>query len=69
MVVAGSRGVTLGYVIIGVFVFDYPRWVSNWPSAMILIMHAVRSLPSTLSDPVPIDPTLSKNRRSGGSLR
>jgi hypothetical protein len=35
---------------------------------MILIMHAVRLLPSTLSDPVPIDPTLSKNRRFGWIL-
>jgi hypothetical protein len=28
----------------------------------------VRSLPSTQSDPVPIDPTLSKNRRFGWIL-
>ena len=68
MLVAGLVGVTVGYVIIGVFVFDYPRWVSNWAVCMILIMHAVRSLPSTLSDPVPIDPTLSKNRRFGWIL-
>jgi len=68
MVVAGLVGVTLGYVIIGVFVFDYPRWVSNWAVCMILIMHAVRSLPSTLSDPVPVDPTLSKNRWFGWIL-
>jgi hypothetical protein len=68
MVVVGLVGVTLGYVIIGVFVFDYPRWVCNWAVCMILIMHAVRSLPSTLSDPVPINPTLSKNRRFGWIL-
>jgi hypothetical protein len=68
LVVAGLLGVTIGYVIIGVFVFDYPRWVCNWAVCMILIMHAVRSLPSTLSDPVPIDPALSKNRRFGWIL-
>jgi hypothetical protein len=68
LVVTGLVGVTLGYVIISVFVFDYPRWVSNWAVCMILIMHAVRSLPSTLSDPVPVDPTLSKNRRFGWIL-
>jgi hypothetical protein len=68
LVVAGLVGITIGYVIIGVFVFDYPRWVSNWAVCMILIMHAVRLLPSTLSDPVPIDPTLSKNRRFGWIL-
>jgi hypothetical protein len=68
LVVAGLVGVTIGYVIIGVFVFDYPRWVSNWAVCMILIMHAVRFLPSTLSDLVPIDPALSKNRRFGWIL-
>src|SRR5262249_41798306 len=39
LVVAGLVGVTIGYLIIGVFVFDYPRWVSNWAVCMILIMH------------------------------
>jgi len=68
LVVAGLAGVTVGYLIIGVVVFDYPRWVANWAVCMILIMHAVRFLPSTLSDPVPIDPTLSKNRRFGWIL-
>jgi hypothetical protein len=68
LVVAGLVGVTLGYVIICVVVFDYPRWVSNWAVCMILIMHAVRLLPSTQSDPVPIDPTLSKNRWFGWIL-
>jgi hypothetical protein len=68
MVVAGLAGVTIGYVIIGVIVFDYPRWVSNWAVCMILIMHAVRSLPSTLSDPVPVDPTSSKNHWFGWIL-
>jgi hypothetical protein len=68
LVVTGLVGVTLGYGIIGVVVFDYPRWVSNWAVCMILIMHAVRLLPSSLSDPVPIDPTLPKNRRFGWIL-
>jgi hypothetical protein len=68
MVVTGLVGVTVGYVVIGVFLYDYPRWVCNWAVCMILIMHAMRSLPSTLSDPVPIDPTLSKNRWFGWIL-
>jgi len=68
LVVAGLVGVTIGYLIICVIVFDYPRWVSNWAVCMILIMHAVRSLPSTLSEPVPVDPTLSKNRWLGWIL-
>jgi hypothetical protein len=68
MVVTGLVGVTFGYVVIGAIVFDYPRWVSNWAVCMMLIMHAVRSLPSTQCDLVPIDPTLSKNRRFGWIL-
>jgi hypothetical protein len=68
LVVAGLAGVTIGYLIIGIVVFDYPRWVSNWAVCMILIMHAVRLLPSTLSEAVPIDPTLSKNRWFGWIL-
>jgi hypothetical protein len=65
LVIAGLIGITLGYVIIGAIVFDYPRWVSNWVVCMILVMHAVRSLPSTQSDLVPVDPTLPKNRWFG----
>jgi hypothetical protein len=68
LLIAGLVGVTLGYVVIGVVVFDYPRWVSNWAVCMILIMHAVRMLPSTQGDPVPIDATLSKNRWFGWIL-
>jgi hypothetical protein len=68
LVIAGLVAITLGYVIIGVVVFDYPRWVSNWAVCMILTMHAVRSLPSLASDAVPIDPTIPKNRWFGLSL-
>jgi hypothetical protein len=65
LLIAGLVGITLGYLIIGVIVFDYPRWVSNWVVCMILTMHAVRSLPATQIDLVPIDPTLPKNRWFG----
>jgi hypothetical protein len=68
LLIAGLVGVTLGYVIIGLVVFDYPRWVSNWAICMLLTMHAVRSLPSTQTDPVPIDPMLPKNRWFGWIL-
>ena len=67
-VIAGLVGITLGYVIIGLVVFDYPRWVSNWAICMLLTMHAVRSLPLTQTDPVPIDPMLPKNRWFGWIL-
>jgi len=68
LVVAGLVGITLGYVAIGVVVFDYPRWVANWGVCMILTMHAVRLLPSSQSDAVPIDPTLAKNHWFGWIL-
>jgi len=68
LLIAGLVGITLGYVIIGLVVFDYPRWVSNWAVCMLLTMHAVRSLPATQSDPVPIDPTLARNRWFGWIL-
>jgi len=55
-------------VIIGVVVFDYPRWVSNWAVCMILTMHAVRSLPSFETDIAPVDPTIPKNRWFGWIL-
>jgi len=68
LVIAGLVGITLGYFVIGAVVFDYPRWVSNWGVCMILTMHAVRSLPSSLTDAVPIDPTIPKNRWFGWIL-
>jgi hypothetical protein len=67
-VIAGLVGITLGYVIIGLVVFDYPRWVSNWAVCMLLTMHAVRSLPGGQTELVPIDPTLPRNRWFGWIL-
>jgi hypothetical protein len=68
LLIAGLVGITLGYVIIGLVVFDYPRWVSNWAVCMLLTMHAVRLLPATQTDLVPIDPTLPRNRWFGWIL-
>jgi hypothetical protein len=68
LVVAGVVGITIGYLIIGLVVFDYPRWVANWGVCMILTMHAVRSFPSPETDTVPIDPTIAKNRWFGWIL-
>jgi hypothetical protein len=45
LAVAMLIGVTLGYLVLFVIVFDYSRWVSNWAVCMFLIMHAVRTLP------------------------
>jgi len=68
LVMAGLAAITLGYVIIGVVLFDYPRWVSNWAVCVLLTMHAVRALPSVQTDVVPIDPTIPKNRWFGWIL-
>jgi hypothetical protein len=37
-------------------VFDYSRWVSNWAVCMFLILHAVKTLPTSHSvPPIPAD--------------
>jgi ABC-type tungstate transport system substrate-binding protein len=38
--------VSLGYLVMFAIVFDYSRWVSNWAVCLMLILHAVRALPS-----------------------
>ena len=30
-----------------VMVFDYWRWISNWAVGMLLILHAVKTLPAS----------------------
>jgi len=44
LVAFGFAGITLGYLVILVFVFDYARWFSNWAVCMILLMHAMALL-------------------------
>jgi len=44
LAIAGLAGITLAYVPIFVFVFDYARWVSNWGVCMILALHATALL-------------------------
>jgi hypothetical protein len=51
IVIAALVMVSLGYLIIFAIVFDYSRWISNWAVCMFLILHAVKTLPS--SKPVP----------------
>ncbi|MGB6253227.1 MAG: hypothetical protein WBF62_08235, partial [Bradyrhizobium sp.] len=47
LVVAGIIGVTAAYLIMFAMVFDYSRWISNWAVCLFLILHAVKTLPST----------------------
>ena len=46
-VIAAIVTVSLGYLIMFAVVFDYSRWISNWAVCMFLILHAVKTLPSS----------------------
>jgi len=47
VVIAGIVAVSLAYLIMFAIVFDYSRWISNWAVCMFLILHAVKTLPSS----------------------
>jgi hypothetical protein len=45
-------GVSAAYLIMFAMVFDYSRWVSNWMVCLFLILHAVKTLPSSQTVPL-----------------
>jgi hypothetical protein len=47
IVVAAIVLVSLGYLVLFAMVFDYSRWMSNWVVCMFLMLHAVKTLPSS----------------------
>ena len=47
VVVAAIGLVSVAYLIMFAIVFDYSRWISNWAVCMFLILHAVKTLPSS----------------------
>jgi hypothetical protein len=51
IVIASLVGVSLGYLVMFLIVFDYSRWISNWAVCMFLILHAVKTLPASQSVP------------------
>ena len=56
LVIAAMIGVSLGYLVMFVIVFDYSRWVSNWAVCLFLILHAVKRLPASQEvAPIPSD--------------
>jgi hypothetical protein len=56
VVVAAIVAVSLAYLVMFAMVFDYSRWISNWAVCMFLILHAVKTLPtSQVVPPVPTD--------------
>ena len=60
IVVAGIVGVTVATLIMFAIVFDYARWVSNWVVCLFLILHAVKTLPSSKTVP----PIMNDDRKT-----
>jgi hypothetical protein len=60
LLLAAITAITLGYLVIFVTVFDYPRWLSNWAVCMVLILHAVKQLPASATVP----PIASDDKRT-----
>jgi hypothetical protein len=61
IVIASLVMVSLGYLIMFAIVFDYSRWISNWAVCMFLILHAVKTLPSSRAVPL----TAADDRQTG----
>jgi hypothetical protein len=56
VVIAAIVVVSAAYLIMFAMVFDYSRWISNWAVCMFLILHAVKTLPSSKAvPPIPAD--------------
>jgi hypothetical protein len=51
IVIAGIVGVTVATLVVFAIVFDYARWISNWVVCLFLILHAVKTLPSSKDVP------------------
>jgi hypothetical protein len=47
LVIASITIVSLAYLIMFAMVFDYSRWISNWAVCLFLILHAVKTLPTS----------------------
>jgi hypothetical protein len=56
VVIAAVAIISLAYLVMFAMVFDYSRWISSWVVCMILLLHAVKTLPATKTvAPIPID--------------
>jgi hypothetical protein len=51
IVIAAIVAVSFAYLIMFAIVFDYSRWISNWAVCMFLILHAVKTLPTSKTVP------------------
>jgi hypothetical protein len=64
--ISSLAGITLGYVVIFVVVFDYSRWVSNWAVCMFLCMMALKLMsPKSPDEDAPLRPGDKTNRVLG----
>ncbi|MGJ4951221.1 hypothetical protein [Bradyrhizobium sp. HKCCYLS20291] len=45
--IAALLVISLAYLIMFAMVFDYSRWMSSWVVCMVLMLHAVKTLPAT----------------------
>ncbi|CCD87327.1 conserved membrane protein of unknown function [Bradyrhizobium sp. ORS 285] len=54
IVIAALIVIGLAYLVMFAMVFDYSRWISSWMVCMVLMLHAVKTLPATKSV-APID--------------
>ena len=60
--ILGLAGITAGYVVIFVVVFDYSRWVSNWAVCMFLCMLALKLVsPAAPAAEAPLRPDNKTN--------
>jgi hypothetical protein len=47
IVVAALGVISLAYLVMFAMVFDYSRWISSWVVCMVLMLHAMKTLPGT----------------------
>ncbi|CCD96486.1 conserved membrane hypothetical protein [Bradyrhizobium sp. ORS 375] len=46
IVIAALLVISLAYLVMFAMVFDYSRWISSWVVCMVLMLHAVKTLPA-----------------------
>lgn len=63
LIALGVAGVTLGYVVMGMIIFDYARLLSGWGVCMFLIMHAVKM--QAMRETAPLIEDSNQNRILG----
>jgi len=52
IVLAAIGVISLAYLVMFAMVFDYSRWLSSWVVCMILLLHAIRTLPAAKAVPL-----------------